>query len=78
MIRVSRLDGSMLVINADLIEYIEAIPETIVCLTTGKKVMVRETVDDIINRVAQFKRMTGIRVNPPDTADSGQRSEYDG
>ncbi len=62
MIRVNRLDGSILVINADLIEFVEAIPETIVCLTTGKKIMVRETIDEIINRVAQFKRMSADRM----------------
>lgn len=68
MIRVNRLDGSALVINADLIEFVEAIPETIVCLTTGKKIMVKETIDDIINRVAQFKRMSAIRTRAWDTS----------
>ncbi len=68
MIRVNRLDGSALVINADLIEFVEAIPETIVCLTTGKKIMVKETIDDIINQVAQFKRMSAIRTLAWDTS----------
>ncbi len=68
MIRVNRLDGSALVINADLIEFVEAIPETIVCLTTGKKIMVKETIDDIINQVAQFKRMSAIRTQAWDTS----------
>jgi len=68
MIRVNRLDGSALVINADLIEFVEAIPETIVCLTTGKKIMVKETIDDIINQVAQFKRMSSIRTQAWDTS----------
>jgi len=66
MIKVSRLDGSTLVINADLIEFVEAIPETIICLTTGKKVMVRETIEDIISRVAQFRKMSGVRLSKPD------------
>jgi len=68
MIRVNRLDGSALVINADLIEFVEAIPETIVCLTTGKKIMVKETIDDIINQVAQFKRMSADRTQAWDTS----------
>ncbi len=59
MIKVSRLDGSSLVINVDLIESVESIPETIVCLTTGKKIMVKETIDEIIERVVQFKRVSG-------------------
>jgi len=69
MIKVTRLNDSPLVINADLIEFVEATPETIICLTTGKKVMVRETIDEIIDRVAAFKHKAGIRIEHPDTAD---------
>jgi flagellar protein FlbD len=67
MIKVTRLNESELVINADLIEFVEAIPETIISLTTGKKIMIKETVDDIIDRVAEFKRRSGIRIETPDT-----------
>lgn len=56
MITVTRLNDSELVINADLIEYIEAIPDTIISLTTGKKIMVKETVDEVISKVENFKR----------------------
>jgi len=69
MIKVTRLNDALLVINADLIEFVEAIPETIVCLTTGKKIMVRESIDEVIDRVAEFKRKSGIRVDHPDTSD---------
>jgi flagellar protein FlbD len=65
MIKVTRLDESALVINADLIELVESIPETMICLTTGKKIMVKETVDDIIERVARFKQMSGVRFEVP-------------
>ncbi len=74
MIKVTRLDESTLVINADLIEFLESSPETIVCLTTGKKIMVKETVDDIINRVAQFKRMSDIRIETRETSDTSEGS----
>ena len=56
MINLTRLDNTTLVINSDLIESIEAIPDTIVCLTTGKKIMVKEPIDEIIERVAAFRR----------------------
>jgi len=56
MIRVTRINDAELVINSDLIEFVEAIPETMITLTTGKKIMVRESVDEIIGRVAAFKR----------------------
>ena len=72
MIKVTRLNDSELVINSDLIEFVEASPETIISLTTGKKIMVLENVDQIIKRVAEFKKQSGIRVILPDT---GQISE---
>jgi flagellar protein FlbD len=55
MIRVTRLNDSELVINSDLIEFIEAIPDTIISLTTGKKIMVKESIDEIVARVEGFK-----------------------
>ena len=64
MINLTRLDNTTLVINSDLIESIEAIPDTIVCLTTGKKIMVKEPVDEIIELVAAFKRrVSNIIIN---------------
>ncbi len=69
MIKVTRINNSPLVINADLIEFVETTPETIICLTTGKKVMVKETSDEIIERVAEFKRKAAVRVENPDTAE---------
>ncbi len=74
MIKVTRLNDSDLVINADLIEFVEAIPDTIISLTTGKKIMVKESIDEIIERVAQFKRKSGIRVKSPDTEPASEGS----
>ena len=68
MIKVTRINDAPLVINADLIEFVEASPETIICLTTGKKIMVKQTIDEIIDRVADFKRKASIRTISPDTA----------
>ena len=74
MIKVTRLNDTVMVINADLIEFLEATPDTIVCLTTGKKVVVKESIEEIIDRVTIFKRRTGIRVEHPDTIAAGDRS----
>ncbi len=74
MIKVTRLNDTDLVINADLIEFVESIPDTIISLTTGKKIMVKESTDEIIERVAQFKRKSGIRVEHPDTGPASERS----
>jgi flagellar protein FlbD len=56
MIRVTRLDGRELVVNASLIRFVEATPDTIVSLTTGDKVVVQESVDEIIRRVIHYGR----------------------
>ena len=57
MIRVTKLNGDEIVINDDLIEFIETTPDTIVSLTDGKKIMVKEDPDEIIKRVAAFRRI---------------------
>ena len=56
MIQVTRLNKSVLYVNADLIEYLEATPDTIITLTTGRKIVARESVDDIVARVVEYKR----------------------
>jgi len=60
MIKVTRINDSELVINADLIEFVEATPDTIVTLTTGKRILVKESCDRIIELVAEFKRRTTV------------------
>ena len=56
MIKVTRLNDSSLVVNTDLIEFLEAIPDTIISLTTGKKIMVKETINEIIEKVEDYKK----------------------
>ncbi|MFC1606765.1 flagellar FlbD family protein [Candidatus Latescibacterota bacterium] len=56
MIHITRLNKSEMVINADLIEFIEATPDTILTLTTGQKIIVREKVEEVVDKVIQFKR----------------------
>ena len=75
MIKVTRLNGSELVINADLIEFVEAIPDTIVSLVTGKKIMITETKDEVIQKVAQFKRLSA-GINSPKEVDHMQGEEH--
>ncbi len=54
MIAVTRYNNTELVINADLIEFIEATPDTIITTTTGKKIMVRDSVDKVIDKVVRI------------------------
>jgi flagellar protein FlbD len=62
MIRVSRLNGQSLVVNSDLIETVEATPDTVITLTTGRKIVVKDTVDEIVERVINFKSSIHMRV----------------
>jgi len=55
MIHVTRLNHSAVVLNSDLIEEIEATPDTVIRLTTGQKLTVLQTVDEIIERVREWK-----------------------
>jgi flagellar protein FlbD len=75
MIKVTRLGGNEIVINADLIEFVEATPDTLITLTTGKKLMVQEPVDTVVERTVQYRhRVEHIEhaAHPPvETAPAG-------
>jgi flagellar protein FlbD len=61
MIRVTRLNSSPLIINSDLIEHIEITPDTVITLTTGQSMRVRESADEIVQRIVDFRR----NIQPP-------------
>ncbi len=56
MIQVTRLDHTTLIVNPDLIIFMEETPDTIITLSNGDKIMVEERVSEIIRRVIQFRR----------------------
>ncbi|MFN7994712.1 MAG: flagellar FlbD family protein [Bryobacteraceae bacterium] len=56
MIDLTRLNHRKLVLNADLIETIEATPDTVISLTTGQKLVVLEPLEEIVRRVIAFRR----------------------
>ena len=55
MIDVTKMNGLEFTINADLIEVIEEVPDTVITLTTGKKIMVKESRLQIKNPVKSYK-----------------------
>jgi flagellar protein FlbD len=57
MITLSRLNGSQFVLNAEYIETIEETPDTVVTLTNGKKLMVKDRLDDVVKRVIEYHRL---------------------
>jgi len=56
MIHVTRLNHTPVVLNDDLIEQIETTPDTVISLTTGQKIMVLESTEEIIDRVRTFRK----------------------
>jgi len=56
MIKITTLDKREMVLNAELIERIESVPETVITLTSGKKVLVTQAVDEIVDRVIAYRR----------------------
>jgi len=56
MIAVTRLDGSAMWLNTDFIESVEPTPDTLISMSNGDKLYVRETPDVILERVIGFKR----------------------
>ena len=59
MIKVTRLNGKEVVVNAELVQFIEETPDTVITLLNHEKVVVREPVDEVVRRVVDYQR--GIR-----------------
>ena len=62
MIKVTRLNGKEFVVNADLIQYLEETPDTIITLVNHEKVVVKERVDEVIRRVIAYNRSVRLAV----------------
>ncbi|MFP3154088.1 flagellar FlbD family protein [Lachnospiraceae bacterium ZAX-1] len=56
MIDVTRMNGSKLLINAEIIETVEETPDTVISFVTGKKIIVKESRQEIKNLVILYKR----------------------
>jgi len=56
VIKLHRLNGEEIVVNADLIEIVKSTPDTIIRLTTDKKILVVESVEDVTDKVIEYKR----------------------
>lgn len=56
MIEVTRLRGAKIIINAELVESVEETPDTVVTLTSGKKLVVSESSKEVVDLVIDYKR----------------------
>ena len=72
MIWVTRLNGSEIVVNADLIETVESTPDTVLTLVDGKKYVVQENAADVVGRIQAFRasilRIVDLPAAPPAAA----------
>ena len=56
LIELTKLNNKKFVINSDLIENVEAMPDTTISLTTGNKFVVREDVSEVVHKVIEFRQ----------------------
>ena len=56
MIYLTKLNDARVVVNSDLIEFVESTPDTIITLTTGQKFMVKESVEEVVKMVTEYRR----------------------
>jgi flagellar protein FlbD len=56
MIQLTRLNNHPLAVNSDLIKFVEQAPDTVITLVNGEKIVVRESAQDVLERVVQFRR----------------------
>jgi flagellar protein FlbD len=74
MVRLTRLNHVPMVLNSDLIEHIDITPDTVITLTTGQILRVRESAEEVVDRIVEFrKRIFETEVRPP--ADSGSTDD---
>jgi flagellar protein FlbD len=57
MISLHRLNKEEFLLNADLIETIESTPDTMISLTTGKKIIVRDGIEDVVGKIINFRQL---------------------
>lgn len=67
MIRLTRLGGEAFILNADLIQYVEALPDTFITLTTGERLVVTESMDEVLRRAVAYQQAKHL-VPPPTDA----------
>jgi len=56
MIKVTRFNGQELAVNAELIQFVEGTPDTVITLTNKEKILVKESVDEVIKRIIEYRR----------------------
>jgi flagellar protein FlbD len=56
MIQLTRLNNSLLIVNSDLVKFVEQSPDTVITLVNGEKILVREPAQEVVDRIVEFRR----------------------
>lgn len=83
MIKLTRLNNNPLIVNSDLIKCVENSPDTVLTLVTGEKIIVRETTEQVLERVITFRRaiLAGLAptlTDAPLASSAAQPPSHDG
>lgn len=62
MVVITRLNGKEIFINPDLIEFMEETPDTVITLTTGRKLVATEKAEVLIERIVEFRQKVFVRL----------------
>lgn len=60
MIRLNRLDDEAFLLNAELIKYVESRPDTFITLTTGDRIVVAQTPDEVMRLTLEYHQSKGL------------------
>jgi flagellar protein FlbD len=80
MIQLTRLNNQALMVNSDLIKFVEQSPDTVISLTTGEKLIVRESAEQILEKIVRFRLSIGclpshLKLREPDPDDNAGPSK---
>ena len=75
MIKLTRLGGEEFILNADLVRYVEARPDTFITLTTGERLVVTETMNEVLERAITYQQTKHLIPSPCDPRDESRRSD---
>ena len=56
MIRLHRLNGEIVVVNTELVESVQAVPDTVILMATGNRIVVKESVEEVIQRAVSYRQ----------------------
>lgn len=66
MIKLTRLSGEVFILNAELIRYVEARPDTFITLTDGDRIVVTESMDEVLRRAVAYQQAKHLMPPPSD------------